>query len=245
MKTRNLSIAAAMIMACTLTASANVYSDQLLSDKVASKLAGQNRFRAIDLNTEDGVVTLSGQVNLYIDKLDAESKARKVAGVESVRNHLEVKAGEKSDAELLETLTNKLRYDRVGFGITFNNLTVSVKNGEVTIGGNVRDYADRNSALAIVESTPGVRAVDDDIDVAPPSVSDDQLRLNLARAIYGHTSLQRYANDPQSPIRIVVENGNVSLHGVVATDMDRQIAFTQANAVPGAFQVTNNLVVAR
>jgi len=249
MKAHNLVTAASFAMICSLLVPANLaaaYSeDHALAAKVATRLSNQSRFREVNLSSEDGIVTLTGKVNLFIDKLDAENKAGKVAGVEGIRNHIEVKAGEKTDAELLSTLTSKLRYDRVGYGIMFNNLTLTVKDGEVTIGGNVRDYADRNSALAIVGTTPGVRAVEDEIDVAPPSAFDDKLRISPAGAIYGHSGLQKYATDPQAPIRIVVENGQVSLHGVVATEMERQIAFAQANAVPGVFEVRNNLVVAR
>jgi len=247
MKTHRILTAAALV--CSLAVPAHLAAahseDHTLATKVATKLSNQNRFRGVNLTSEDGIVTLSGQVKLYIDKVDAENKARKVVGVEGIRNQIEVNAGEKSDKELAETLAAKLRYDRVGYGIMFNHLTVSVNEGEVTLGGHVRDYADRNSALAIVETTPGVRAVEDEIDVAPPSEMDDQLRINLARAIYGHPTLQRYALDPQAPIRIVVDNGEVGLHGVVATEMESQIAFAQANAVPGSFQVRNNLVVAR
>lgn len=108
----------------------------------------------------------------------------------------------------------------------------------------MRDYPDRDSALAIVETTPGVKDVIDEIEVAPTSPSDDRLRIALARSIYGSSSLQKYAIDPQAPIRIVVDNGHVELHGVVSSKMDKQIAYTQANSVPGVFSVKNNLMVA-
>jgi hyperosmotically inducible protein len=40
-----------------------------------------------------------------------------------------------------------------------------------------------------------------------------------------------------------VKNGHITLEGVVAREMDKQIAGMQANSVPGVFSVTNNLVV--
>jgi osmotically-inducible protein OsmY len=126
----------------------------------------------------------------------------------------------------------------------FNNLGVDVNNGVVTIAGNVRDYADRDSALAIVSTTSGVKEVVDEIAVAPVSIADDRLRVRLAHAIYGDASLRKYAMDPQAPIRIIVESGHVELAGVVLNDMDRQLAFTRANLVPGIFSVTNHLAVA-
>ena len=59
----------------------------------------------------------------------------------------------------MQKLADKLAYDRIGFGITFNALTLKVENGVTTIGGDVRDYASRDSALAIVENTVGVKDV--------------------------------------------------------------------------------------
>jgi osmotically-inducible protein OsmY len=202
------------------------------------------RERKVSANVEDGIVTLSGTVELFIDKENAEKRVRKVKNVDGVRNHVQIAGKQVSDAELRETLANKLRYDRVGYGVVFNNLTVGVENGAVTIGGKVRDYPDRSSAIAIVETTPGVKDVSDEIDVAPVSIFDDELRVRLARAIYGHSGLQKYALDPQAPIRIVVENGRVELAGVVLNKGDRQIAYSQASSVPGVFSVENKLMVA-
>jgi hyperosmotically inducible periplasmic protein len=204
----------------------------------------KEKFRGVSASVEDGIVTLSGTVELFIDKENAEKRVRKVKNVDGVRNHIQIAGKQVSDLELRETLANKLRYDRVGYGIVFNNLTVGVENGAVTIGGKVRDYPDRSSAIAIIETTPGVKNVVDEIDVAPVSLFDDDLRVRLARAIYSQPSLQRYALDPQAPIRIVVENGQVELAGVVLNKGDRQIAYAQASSVPGVFSVKNNLIVA-
>lgn len=225
-------------------ANTGLTQDQIAANKVAAKLANQNRFHGINVQVDDKIASLSGTVDLYIDKLDAEKKAGKADGVSAVRNEIVVDGKSVSDAELQDTLANKLRYDRIGYGIVFNNLAVAVTDGKATVTGKVRDYPDRDSAIAILETTPGVRDVVDEISVAPLSSFDDQLRIRLARSIYGHTSLQQYAMDPQAPIRIVVENGKVDLYGVVLKEMDKQIAFTQANLVPGVFQVTNHIVVA-
>jgi hyperosmotically inducible protein len=79
--------------------------------------------------------------------------------------------------------------------------------------------------------------------VLPLSPNDDRLRLALFHAIYGHSALNRYAIQAVPPIHIIVKNGNVTLEGVVATQMDKQIAEMQAKSVPGVFTVTNNLRV--
>lgn len=219
-------------------------TDQQIQQLATQQLQQKDKFNAVSASVEDGIVTLSGEVDLLIDKANAEKGVRKIKGVDGVRNHLQIAGKQMSDAELGQVLADKLRYDRVGYGIVFNNLTLAVGDGVVTVGGRVRDYPDRDSALAILETTAGVKDIVDEIEVAPLSTFDDQLRIRLARAIYGHPRLQMYSLDPQAPIRIVVENGRVELAGIVRSTADRQIAYVQAASVPGVFSVQNNLMVA-
>ena len=218
--------------------------DRQIAERANAELQKKDTLRQITASAEDGIVTLAGTASLYIDKVNAEKKVRRIDKVDGVRNHVAVAGAEVEDAALLEKLSRKLRYDRVGYGIVFNNLLVGVKDGVVKIDGKVRDFPDRDSALAILYTTPGVKDVIDDIDVAPVSGMDDELRLQLAYSIYGHSALQRYTLDPQAPIRIVVDRGHVELAGVVTNRADRQIAYSQAMSVPGVFSVTNNIVVA-
>ncbi|HVU48285.1 MAG TPA: BON domain-containing protein [Terracidiphilus sp.] len=224
--------------------SRQVQQDKEIQALVATQLEKKDTFRSVTAQVEDGIVTISGTVPLYIDKVNAEKRVRKVKSVDGVRNHVQVGGPAISDSEVRENLSNKLRYDRIGYGIVFNNLGVAVEQGVVTITGNVRDYPDRDSALAIISTTAGVKDVVDEISVAPVSIMDDSLRIRVARAVYADSSLRKYALDPQAPIRIVVVNGNVELAGVVLNDMDRQLAYMRANSVPGVFSVTNNLAVA-
>jgi hyperosmotically inducible periplasmic protein len=63
------------------------------------------------------------------------------------------------------------------------------------------------------------------------------------RAIYGRSALRQYRLNPRPPIRIIVEGGNITLKGFVGSEMDRTIAYMQANSVPGAFSVTNDLQI--
>jgi hyperosmotically inducible periplasmic protein len=149
------------------------------------------------------------------------------------------------DAVLRDKLAKGLAYDRVGYGTTpFNALTVGVQSGVVTLGGTVYGPPDKASALGLVENTPGVKDVVDNVQVAPLSPMDDQLRIALARSIYGDPQLQKYAYNPDKPIRILVVNGNVTLLGVVDNKMDSDLANLRANTVSGVFKVTNNLQVA-
>jgi osmotically-inducible protein OsmY len=72
---------------------------------------------------------------------------------------------------------------------------------------------------------------------------DDQIRTATYRAIYGNPALSPYSLRAVPPIHIIVNQGHVTLEGVVAKQMDKQIAEMQAKSVPNVFSVTNNLRV--
>src|SRR6478672_7644196 len=217
--------------------------DQQIQQEVTKLLQSKDKWRGITASTDDAIVTLQGSTKLLVDKIDAARKVDKQDHVQGVRNHVDVE-GNIPDQQLQQRLADKLRYDRVGYGNAFNALSLNVQNGVATVSGDVRDYAARDSALSAVETTPGVKDVVDNINVLPTSPMDDDIRLRVAQAIYGNTALSRYANDPAKPIRIIVENGHVTLYGVVDSQMDKQIAETQARSVPNVFSVENKLVVA-
>jgi len=222
---------------------AQAQQESSATNDAAAKL-NKKQFRDVKVTVENGIATLSGTVDLYEYKADAEKHVRHARGVTAVRNLIEVAGPGVPDQELQTKLVEKLSYDRVGYGNVFNAISVSVENGVVTVGGHARTDVDKDSALALVAITPGVKDVVGEIEVDPLSVMDDQTRMQVARAIYGYPSLNRYAIDPAKPIRISVQNGNVELYGVVDTQADKDIAYLRANGVPGVFSVKNYLQVA-
>ena len=213
------------------------------SNEAAGKL-DKTRFKDVKVTVDNGIATLTGTVSLYEYKTEAEKRVRKAKGVNAVRNQIEVSGPSISDNELKTKLTEKLTYDRVGYGNAFNSISLNVENGVVTLGGHARTDVDKDSAVALVSTYPGVKEVVDDIEVDPVSIMDDQTRMQVARAIYGYPSLNKYAIDPAKPIRISVQNGHVELYGVVDSEADKNTAGIRANGVPGIFSVKNYLQVA-
>jgi hyperosmotically inducible protein len=161
-----------------------------------------------------------------------------------VRNLIVVSGKNVADADLTSQLDRKLYYDRLGYGNQFNYVTASVENGVATLNGETRTDVDRDSALALVNNAAGVKDVVNNIKVAPPSPSDDGIRIRAMRAIYRDPFLSRYAIDPAKPIRIVVDRGTLSLYGVVGSATEKSVAGIRASQVFGAFTVQNNLDVA-
>lgn len=226
-----------------------VYAQQSENDAQVqadvAKALDNKKFAHVKASVQDGVVTLSGTVDIYAAKEDADKKAHHRKGVRAVQNLIEVAGPTVEDETLRRKLAEKLTYDRVGYGTTtFNSLTIGVQNGVVTLGGDAYGPVDKDSAVSLVENTPGVKDVIDNIQVDPTSPFDDQIRIAEARAIYGFPQLNKYAIDPAKPIRITVINGNVTLTGVVDSQGDKDVANIRANGVPNVFKVVNNLQVA-
>jgi osmotically-inducible protein OsmY len=219
---------------------------QAQEDTEAANRLNKKQFKDVKVSVENGIATLTGTVDLFEYKVDAEKAIHKVKGIEAVRNHIQVVGPTVPDSELTEKLAKKISWDRVGYpGETaFNAITLNVQNGVVTLGGHARFDWDRDSAVSIASSYPGVKEVVDEVEVDPVSPFDDQTRMAVARAVYGNSVLNKYAIDPAKPIRISVQNGHVELYGVVDSETDKNIAFMQANSVPGVFSVKNYLQVA-
>jgi osmotically-inducible protein OsmY len=212
-----------------------------------TKTLGKKQFSGVQASVSNGVVDLTGSVKVFADKEDADKRVHRIKDVAAVRNDIEVGAGEApvSDQQLQEKLLKKIQYDRVGYGTTaFNAISVSVQNGVATLSGTAYGPVDKDSALAEASYLPGIKDVVDDITVDPVSPMDDRTRIAVFRAVYGFPSLNKYAIDPAKPIRISVQNGTVTLFGVVDSKADKDAAGIRANSVPGVFSVKNDLQVA-
>lgn len=245
MKKQFLALTVALLVLLSMSAMATTGRyDQQIQQAVSHKIQGTKQLQNVNSSVDDGTVTLTGTVGLYQDKLDAARKIKKLANVAGVRNDIAVAGANVPDDQIQQKLAKKLAYDRVGYyDNTFNFLAIGVKDGVVTLSGDTVYDVPLDSAMAIVSRMPGVKDVVNDVKVLPVSTFDDSLRIRTARAIYRDSVLGRYASDPVHPIRIVVDNGHVTLYGSVENSMDKTIAGVRAKGVSGAFSVDNKLVV--
>ncbi|HEX8712737.1 MAG TPA: BON domain-containing protein [Terracidiphilus sp.] len=213
-------------------------------DTNAQARLNKKQFSNVKVSVQNGIATLTGTVDLYEYKMDAAKRVTHAQGVTAVRNEIQVGGPSLSDAALEKKLGQQLAYSREGYGNVFDAITLKVENGVVTLGGHSHDYPDRDAALALAATTPGVKQVVDNIGVDPVSPMDWQIRIAVARAIYGFPTLNKYAIDPVRPIRISVQNGHVELYGTVDSQSDKNVAYMRADGVPGVFSVKNYIQVA-
>ena len=122
----------------------------------------------------------------------------------------------------------------------FDDVNVRVEGGVVTLRGKVTMPFKRDEMGKRIGQLDGVRSVRNEIDVLPASIYDDELRRKIARAIYGNSAFWQYAAMVNPPVHIVVENGRVTLTGVVASDVDRALARSLATGF-GELSVSNEL----
>jgi len=150
--------------------------------------------------------------------------------------------GPKDEAEIAKEVRHQL-VTLPYYGV-FDDLAFKVEGSTVTLLGEVTRPVLKSDAESAVKRVKGVTAVVNNIEVLPLSPMDDRIRVAVYRAIYGDPALaDRYAYRAVPSIHILVKNGNVVLEGVVANEMDKNIAGIRANGVSGVFSVTNDLMV--
>jgi osmotically-inducible protein OsmY len=107
----------------------------------------------IGVDTQKGVVTLSGMVNSDVLKAKAEEIAKGVKGVKSVVNNLTVKPAMAPIVIAPDTqLKNAVTANLAKYGIT--GLTVEVANGEITLKGDIMRAKLQDAIKAANEAKP-------------------------------------------------------------------------------------------
>jgi hyperosmotically inducible protein len=147
-----------------------------------------------------------------------------------------------ADAVIAQKLAHEIRmYPRYSI---FDNISFVVDEGRVELLGEVNEPFKKDDLGRIAQRVPGVSGLSNEIKVLPVSPMDERLRMQVARAIYRDPVLSRYGMEAVPPIHIIVDNGHVTLEGVVGTDMEKNVAGLRAAGAGLSFgQVTNNLQV--
>ena len=146
-----------------------------------------------------------------------------------------------------KTLSDQVRHELVmlPYYNVFDDLGYKVDGNTVYLFGQVTDPVLRSDAGNVVKRIEGVQQVVNDIKVLPLSPFDNRIRWAEYRAIYGFGGMYRYAMGTNPSIHIIVNNGHVTLTGVVDNQADKNIAGIRANGVSGVFSVQNDLQVRR
>lgn len=190
---------------------------------------------------ENGVVTLAGTVDNLGAKLDADRAARKVDDVMNVVDDITVSAEDVTPSQILK----EARKDIVTypFYTIFDNVVLEAQGHKLIVSGQVSQPYKKQDIGRFLTYVKGVAELENDLEVLPTSNYDDELRIAVARAIYNDPYFIHYRDQALPPIHIIVKNGNVTLDGVVANQLDRVKAENDARFAATFFSLTDNLRV--
>jgi hyperosmotically inducible protein len=144
-----------------------------LEVKLALIADGRTSGFATDVDTRDGVVTLSGKVDTDQARSGADEVAKKVDGVKSVNNQLQVVPDAKrnevdaTDEKITDAIEKAMETDP---SLTDVGLSANSNNGVVTLDGTVETREQLVKAAEAIRKVPGVKSV----DVKPVTVTSDK-----------------------------------------------------------------------
>lgn len=203
--------------------------------------AGIFKHGQVNVEVKNGVATLTGTVDSYGQEMRAVRAARHQHGVTSVVDNIQVSTEDVSSQQLIKSVRHEvLMYP---YYTVFDNITFSVEGNRLTVAGQVTQPYKKSDLGNILASIRGVSFVKNNIQVLPLSSFDDQIRLAVAQRIYGDPIFSNYANQANPPIHIIVNNGDVTLYGVVNSKIDRMKAEIDARFATTYLGLTNNLQV--
>jgi osmotically-inducible protein OsmY len=190
----------------------------------------------IAVAVKDGVVTLTGFVRSYTDKYEAEAAAKRVAGVAAVANDLEVRmptVDERPDPEIARDAVAAIKSQ---LPISWQSIKVIVKNGWVTLEGEVEWQYQRQTAEGAVRRIKGVKGVSNLIQLRPRTEPSEIKRKIM-------DAFRRNAEVDANRIVVETRGSEVILKGTVRSWIEREEAERVAWSAPGVTKVIDEIVV--
>ena len=252
---------AAMLVVGVAPAGAGV-SDAWVSTKVKMLLLNSPAVAGypINVDTDQGRVTLHGKVPSNAEKTEAGRIAKAGTGVTSVRNLLQIvpesarKSVEFADDRLKEDVAAALKAEPALANSSIN--VESVNKGVVLLEGKAATLSDHLLALEVTSFLPGVRQVASEIqspdDFADREIWFDQPPVDPAQGnaamdgwITAQTKYRFWTNADlaASDINVDTRRGIVTLFGTVPNASISDKAVAVAKAVPGVKSVNRELRV--
>jgi osmotically-inducible protein OsmY len=210
-------------------------TDSQLQQDVLRELKWDTRVdeTEVGVQVKDGVVALTGVVSSWAKKIAAQEAAHRVMGVLDVANDLEVQGlSTRTDADIARAVRIALEWDVF---VPHQRIRTTVSQGVVTLEGSADYWSQRDDAQRAIKNLEGVRGIINRIEVKPPIVPTDRMRQSIEAA------LERHAEREARRVSLDVENGRVTVSGVVGSYGEREAVVGAVRGTPGVRAVDDKL----
>lgn len=190
----------------------------------------------IGVSVVDGAVTLSGSVYTYPERKAAEAAAKRVKGVISIAEDIEVilaSGVHYDDSSLATRIAHVLEWDPA---LPHENIQAEVRDGAVTLTGEVKWYYQRETVEAHVSRIAGVKSMTNLLQVAGHAAKRE-VKREIVRALHRSADLEA-AN-----IDISVQGGRVTIGGHVKALYEKELVKNAVWKAPGVTAVEEHLSV--
>ena len=237
----------ALLLAATLPVA--MFASSSTDGKIEDAAKGSYNYRTVladrvSVKSNDGVVTLTGTVQDKSDSALAEDTVENLPGVVSVDNQIVVKSEYPEHSD--EWIALKVRGELlVKANVSASATKVEVKDGVVTLSGNVQNLAQKDLTEAYAKDIDNVRAVRNDLIVVPAApgdtvgevIDDASITSQVKFALLSHRSTSALAT------KVTTENSVVSISGVAASDAEKSLVTKLAQDTRGVKSVVNDMTI--
>ena len=210
--------------------------DRELENQIKTSLVEDTRVSSqhIEVDVRDGVITLRGTVQSHRRKLAAVEHVSLLEGRRQIVDRIVVApVAIISDARISEDARATLEAHP---DVTKEAITVSTRDGVVTLRGTVASQWERALAEDVIQDLRGVRAVRNWLTIdAGEQLEDAALSRNIQTALNLQAALR------EATLRVAVSGGSVVLSGYVAMCQHRELA--ESIAARFGFRVIHNEIV--
>lgn len=238
----------ALLLAAALPVA--LFASSSTDSKIEDAAKGSYNFRAVlservTAKSRDGIVTLTGTVQDKDDKDLAEDTVENLPGVVSVNNDVLVKSEYTEHSD--EWIALKVRGELlVKANVSATATKVEVKDGVVTLTGNVQNIAQKDLTGVYAKDIDNVKDVRNELVVVPASpgdstigevIDDASITSQVKYALLSHHSTSAMST------KVKTENSVVTISGVAASDAEKSLVSKLAQDTRGVKSVVNDMTV--
>jgi len=213
-------------------------NDADLKNDILSELKYEPGVKTNDIGVlvKDGTVTLNGYTTSYWEKANAVRAAKRVVGVNAIADDIQIKLPgslSRNDTDIATTALQQIEWSPA---VPANAVKITVRDGWITLEGEVEWWYQRNAAENAVHFLMGVKGVSNSITIKP-KLSAADIETDI------HAAFKRSSMLDADEVTVTTSGNTVTLRGKVRTFAERDEADRVAWAAPGVMLVVNELTV--